>query len=93
MFASHRPPQPEYQELMKQAVAEMGPAVTLSLIRNIGGRASRSELDKLAEPLKKLASLHPSAQSWIQAALFHPSFPSHTVSDKEKLTFMRKVIR
>ena len=78
---------------MNQAMAEMGPGVTLSLIRNIGGNASRSELDKVTDPLKKLASLHPSAQSWIQAALFHPSFPSQNVSEKEKMMFLRKVIR
>lgn len=74
-------------------MAEMGPPVTLSIIRNIGGNASRSELDKLVEPLKKLASLHPLAQSWMQAALFHPSFPSRNVSETDKLTFLRKVIR
>lgn len=74
-------------------MAEMGPAVTLSLIRNIGGNASRSELDKLSEPLKKLASSHPSTQSWIHAALFHPTFPDKSVSEQEKLSFMRKVVR
>lgn len=78
---------------MDQAMVEMGPRVTLSLIRNIGGNASRSELDKLIEPLKKLVSTHSSAQGWIEAALFHPNFPSKNVSDKEKLAFMRKVIR
>lgn len=90
---SHKPQHPEYQELMNQAMAEMGPSVTLSLIRNVGGNSSRSELDKLTDPLKKLASSHPSAQSWIQTALFHPSFPSKNVSDKEKTMFLRKVIR
>ncbi|MBE3047089.1 hypothetical protein IMZ48_32110 [Candidatus Bathyarchaeota archaeon] len=90
---SHKPQHHEYQELMNQAMGEMGPEVTLSLIRNIGGNASRSELDKVTDPLKKLASSHPSAQSWIQAALFHPSFPSQNVSEKEKMMFLRKVIR
>lgn len=90
---SLKPQNPEYQELLSHAMAEMGPPVTLSLIRNIGGSASRSELDKLSEPLKKLASSHPSAQSWMQAALFHPTFPSKNVSDKEKTAFLRKVIR
>lgn len=90
---SHKPQNPEYQDLMNQAMAEMGPLVTLSLIRNIGGNASRSELDKVSEPLKRLASSHPSAEDWMHAALFHPTFPSENVSDKEKLVFLRKVIR
>ena len=90
---SHKPQNFDYQELLSQAMAEMGPPVTLSLIRNIGGSASRSELDKLCEPLKKLASSHPSAQSWMHAALFHPTFPSKNVSDKEKTAFLRKVVR
>jgi hypothetical protein len=72
---------------------ELGPLIVLSLMRNIGGNASRSELDKLSEPLKKIASLHPMAQAWMRAALLHPSFPSQNISEEAKLSFSRKVIR
>jgi len=72
---------------------ELGPLLMLSLMRNIGGNALRSELDKLSEPLKRLVSLYPMSQTWMRGALFHPHFPSLNVSDEAKLTFMRKIIR
>ncbi|PKS11859.1 hypothetical protein jhhlp_001153 [Lomentospora prolificans] len=90
-FVSYRAAH-SHQELIQQVIQELGPSLTLSLIRNIGGNASRSELDKLSEPLKRLASHHTMAQTWIRAALFHPTFPSENVSDEAKLSFMRKVI-
>jgi hypothetical protein len=74
-------------------MAEMGPLVTLTLVRNIGGNASRSELDRVSEPLRKLAALHPSTNAWMRAALFHPDFPGGSISDKEKLAFLQKVLR
>jgi hypothetical protein len=74
-------------------MAELGPAVTQSLIRNIGGNASRSELDKLSDPIKKMAAQQVMAMSWIETALFHPSFPSQNISSQDKRVFARKLIR
>lgn len=51
-------------------MTHLGPIVTRSLVRNIGGHAARSELDKLCEPLKKLIINCAAAQRWLQAALF-----------------------
>jgi hypothetical protein len=62
-------------------------------MRNIGGNASRSELDKLSEPLKKLVSQHPLAQSWLEAALLDPSFPGSRISREDRGRFLKKVIR
>jgi hypothetical protein len=72
---------------------ELGPEVARLLVRNIGGNAARSELDKLAEPVKKLVVNHPAAGRWLEAALVHPSFPSQKVSDEEKRMFLKKVVR
>jgi len=79
--------------MVPQAMAELGPAVTQSLIRNIGGNASRSELDKLSDPIKKMAAQQVMAASWIEAGLFHTTFPSQNISDQDKRAFARKVIR
>ena len=51
-------------------MAHLGPLIAASLVRNIGGHAARSELDKLCEPLKKLVGSHPGAMGWLQGALF-----------------------
>ncbi|KAL3959054.1 hypothetical protein ACCO45_007216 [Purpureocillium lilacinum] len=56
------------------------------------GNASRSELDKLSEPLKKLVSRHAGAKDWLQTALNDGSFPSSKVSAEQKSAFVKKVI-
>lgn len=74
-------------------MAALGPLLCQSLARNIGGNASRSELDKLSEPLKKLFNRHPKAKQWLEAGLNDPSFPSTKVSQSEKAVFVKKVAR
>lgn len=71
----------------------LGPLLAQSLARNIGGNASRSELDKLSEPLKKLVIRCPMAKSWLEAGLGHESFPSTRITPQEKSMFLKKVIR
>lgn len=71
----------------------LGPLLAQSLARNIGGNASRSELDKLSEPVKRLVSRHSKAKEWLQSAIGHPSFPSDKVSADEKRLFVKKIIR
>jgi hypothetical protein len=72
---------------------QLGPLLSRSLMQNIGGNASRSELDKLSDPLKKLVVQTPRAQGWLESALFDPSFPSTQVSPQEKSVFLKKVIK
>jgi hypothetical protein len=91
-FMSLKPPN-DASGMLPLAAAELGPSVTQSLMRNIGGRASRSELDKLSDPVKKMAAQQVMAATWMEAALFHPAFPSQNVSAQDKRTFARKVIR
>jgi hypothetical protein len=78
---------------MRQAMGTLGPLLCQSLARNVGGNASRSELDKLAEPLKKLVSHHPTAKDWLEAGLSHPSFPSAKITPEQKSMFVKKLIR
>lgn len=73
-------------------MSHLGPLLSRSLIQNIGGRASRSDLDKLSEPLKKLVVQHVHAFKWLQAALNDPGFPSDKVSSQDKALFLKKLI-
>lgn len=71
----------------------LGPLLAQSLARNFGGNASRSELDKLSEPLKKLVVKYPAVKSWLESGLAHESFPSSKVTPEEKSMFVKKIIR
>lgn len=71
----------------------LGPLLARSLARNIGGAASRSELDKLSEPIKKLVSRYPSAKTWLSSGLDDPSFPSSKLASQDKSIFIKKLIR
>lgn len=70
----------------------LGPLLSQTLARNIGGNASRSELDKLSEPLKKLINRYPMARDWLEVGLNHSSFPSSKVTTEEKSLFVKKII-
>ncbi|KAH6636082.1 armadillo-type protein, partial [Chaetomium tenue] len=63
-------PDPTLKATIANAMTHLGPLIAAALVRNIGGHAARSELDKLCEPLKKLVGTHPGAQGWLQGALF-----------------------
>lgn len=73
-------------------MSHFGPQLSQSLIQNIGGRASRSDLDKLSDPLKKLVVQHAHASKWLEAALNDPSFPSDKVSTEDKSLFLKRVV-
>lgn len=92
-FLSLKGQEADLQTAVTQAMDTLGPALAVCLARNLGGGASRSELDKLSEPLKKLVSRYPKAKQWLEAGLSDPSFPSTRVSDQEKSIFVKKLIR
>jgi hypothetical protein len=71
----------------------LGPLLCQVLTRNIGGHASRSELDKLSEPIKKLVARHSLARQWLEAALAHPYFPGASLSSEDRSRFVKKIIR
>ncbi|KAJ3532919.1 hypothetical protein NM208_g8220 [Fusarium decemcellulare] len=82
----------DLNDITQQAMHMLGPLLAQSLARNIGGNASRSELDKLSEPLKKLVVRYPMAKTWLESGLAHESFPSTRVTPEEKSLFVKKVI-
>ncbi|KAG5930683.1 hypothetical protein E4U42_000023 [Claviceps africana] len=91
-FISLKNCEPEIQDATKQAMETLGPLVAQSIARNVGGRASRSELDKLSEPIKKLISRYPMAKQWLEAGLNHESFPSDKINPEEKALFVKKLV-
>ncbi|CAD6563862.1 MAG: hypothetical protein ASARMPREDX12_000112 [Alectoria sarmentosa] len=70
-----------------------GPQLCHILVRNIGGEAARSELDVLAEPLKKLVFAQPQAKVWLSNALSSEDFPSQKVGSTEKRVWLQKILR
>ncbi|KAI0382663.1 ARM repeat-containing protein [Hypomontagnella monticulosa] len=80
------------QTIIDNAMAYIGPKLSESLIRNIGGEALRSELDKLSEPFKKLIARHANARHWIEAALKDPAFPGDKATASDKEMFLKKVM-
>lgn len=81
------------QAAINNAMDYLGPLIARSLMHNVGGNASRSELDKLSDPLKKLVVNQVHSQRWLEAALSDDSFPSKQVSRDEKSMFLKKIIK
>ncbi|KAL1873975.1 hypothetical protein VTK73DRAFT_676 [Phialemonium thermophilum] len=91
-FISLRSDDPSTQASVASAMDHLGPLVARTLMHNIGGNASRSELDKLSEPLKKLVVQQPQAKTWLEQALFGDDFPSSHVPREERNIFLKKII-
>ncbi|KAF2965766.1 hypothetical protein GQX73_g7790 [Xylaria multiplex] len=91
-FVTAKSDEPNVQITLNDAMAHFGPLLSQSLMQNIGGRASRSDLDKLSDPLKKLIFQHVHASKWLEAALNDPSFPSDKVSSEDKALFLKKLV-
>lgn len=72
---------------------QYGPQLSYVLVRNIGGEAARSELDALAEPLKKLIFAQPQAKTWLSNALSSKDFPSQKVGSTEKRMWLQKIVK
>ncbi|KAF5978042.1 hypothetical protein FBULB1_6287 [Fusarium bulbicola] len=91
-FVSIKYESQELNDVAQQAMQMLGPLLSRTLARNLGGNASRSELDKLSEPLKKLVYRYPMAKSWLEAGLTHETFPSTKVTPQDKSMFLKKII-
>ncbi|KAK1979492.1 armadillo-type protein [Colletotrichum cereale] len=91
-FMTMKPTDQGVQETIDHAITQLGPLLARSIVRNIGGNASRSELDRLSEPLKKMVNHHAKARIWLEQALYDPSFPGQQLSSDEKALFLRKII-
>ncbi|KAI0480788.1 armadillo-type protein [Xylariaceae sp. FL0804] len=91
-FIQAKSDSPDTQATLRNAMSHLGPQLSQSLMQNIGGRAARSDLDKLSDPLKKLIVQHVDAPKWLEAALNDPSFPSAKVSPEDKALFLKKIV-
>jgi hypothetical protein len=78
--------------VLESARTTLGPLVAESLIHNISGFASRSELDTLANPLKKMVN-HVQARRWLEAALSKEGVVVNShVGETERKAFLSKVL-
>lgn len=87
-----RPVDQELQAAVRAVLDHLGPYFTQCLVKNIGGDASRSELDRLCEPLKKLVTSRPDAKRWLEEAVMSPNFSSERPSREEKALFVKKIV-
>lgn len=92
-FITLKSDDPSTQVSITNAMDHLGPLLAQSLMQNIGGNASRSELDRLSEPLKKLVVQHVRAKEWLEQALFGEAFPSAHVPPADRDLFLKKVIK
>ncbi|KDN66221.1 hypothetical protein CSUB01_08047 [Colletotrichum sublineola] len=91
-FMTLKPTDEGMRETIDHALTQLGPLLARSIVHNIGGNASRSELDRLSEPLKKMVNHHAKARIWLEQALNDSSFPGQQLSGDEKALFLRKII-
>ncbi|KAL9579114.1 MAG: hypothetical protein Q9203_006837 [Teloschistes exilis] len=73
-------------------IEQYGPQVIQVVIHNISGEAARSELETLADPLRKMVVDQTQAKQWISDALFSSSFPSPKVGVAEKRIWLQQVM-
>lgn len=78
---------------MQTAMQQYGPLLCRILVRQISGEAARSEMNMLAEPLKKLVFHQPRAKQWLSEALDSDSFPSTKVGPTEKRVWLQKIMQ
>ena len=81
------------QSAIDSALQHLGPILANAIVFNIGGNASRSELEKLADPIKKMVVSRRESKSWFEAALNADSFPSDKVTAADKAIFLQKIIK
>ncbi|MCJ1469086.1 hypothetical protein MMC07_007719 [Pseudocyphellaria aurata] len=82
----------EKQNVVNDIMQTYGSQLSYVLIMNVGGGAARSDLDVLADPLRKLVSSHPRAKTWLTDALWSQNFPSQKVGDSDKRIWLQKII-
>ena len=73
-------------------IQQYGPQVCHILVQKFGGEAARSELDALAEPLKKMIFAQPHAKVWLSDALSSEDFPSQKVDMSERRLWLQRII-
>lgn len=79
------------RDLVLQIVDSMAPTLIKALVRNFGGKASRSHLEWLCEPFRHLIFMYPQARRLLEESLTSSDFPSTRVDDKAKRKFLLAV--
>ncbi|KAI5849456.1 armadillo-type protein [Morchella snyderi] len=87
-FVSLADQPPPVQAAIDGVVAMCGTALAEKLVWGVGGGAARSEVDSLAEPLKRLVARQVKAKTWLSTALSRDGFPSPNLTDKSKTRFL-----
>ena len=82
----------QINERVRMIVEEYSPALTHALICGIGGACARSEIDTLAQPIKRLIFRGGNAKTWLGRALISDSFPSQLVTQEDKQRFLQTII-
>ncbi len=82
----------EVAQFQYHVMQTYGPTICVILIHGIAGEVPRSNLETLAESLKKLIFAQPQAKQWISAALEHPNFPSKKITAAQKRIWLQKVM-
>ncbi|KAI9722130.1 MAG: hypothetical protein M1828_004944 [Chrysothrix sp. TS-e1954] len=84
---------PAAQDHRTRLLAYYCPGLTRIAVHQIGGNASRSDLDRLSLLLKQLVKTQmPALRGWMQAALTEATFPSGRLSEAEKSRFVSMVV-
>lgn len=83
----------EAQNFLHSATERYGPLLCEVLVHRIAGEASRSELDMLSQPLRKIIFCQESAKAWLSDALNSRTFPSQRVNQDEKRIWLNKIMR
>ena len=78
---------------IEACLTEYGPSLVEILVAQIGGEASRSELDDLCEPLKALAFRGGPFQAQLRQAVASLPVPANRVSASAKNVLSEQVMR
>lgn len=79
--------------MVNSIMEEYGGQLSYILMINLGGGAARSDLDILAELLKKLVHFQPKSKDWLSDALSSKDFPSQRIGSAEKRIWVQKVVK
>ena len=74
-------------------IDDCGLHLSKALVDGIAGKASRSDLDTLIRPLRRLVFRGRGSKSWLELAFLSESFPSQRVTGADKKVFLQTVLR
>lgn len=94
LFVQDHELRPDLQSHYDAALDTYSPLLCRELAFQLGGLAQRSQLDSLAEPIKKLVFHRaPLTKRWIETSLNDPDFPSQKVDDAGKRVWLLKLMK